>query len=103
MELHTFSSLKEEFLPEYNNSMALADIAMVYFNPKTVEHKKLKAITADQVKEAFGGDNLKVYTDSDILINDLLELNFAKTNLLLMSSGNFSGVNLQELADKIIE
>tara|TARA_R110001583_G_scaffold25217_1_gene91373 strand:- start:1087 stop:2445 length:1359 start_codon:yes stop_codon:yes gene_type:complete len=103
MELHTFSSLKEEFLPEYNNSMALADIAMVYFNPKTVEHKKLKAITADQVKEAFGGNNLKVYTDSNILINDLLELNFAKTNLLLMSSGNFSGVNLQELADKIIE
>lgn len=103
MELHTFSSLKEEFLPEYRNSMALADIAMVYFNPKTVEHKKLKAITADQVKEAFGGDNLKVYTNSDILINDLLELNFDKTNLLLMSSGNFSGVNLQELADKIIE
>ncbi|MFT5750028.1 MAG: UDP-N-acetylmuramate: L-alanyl-gamma-D-glutamyl-meso-diaminopimelate ligase [Ancylomarina sp.] len=103
MELHTFSSLKEEFLSEYNNSMAVADIAMVYFSPKTVEHKKLKAITAHQVKEAFGGDNLKVYTDTNLLINDLLELNFAKTNLLLMSSGNFSGVNLQELADKIIE
>ena len=103
MELHTFSSLKEEFLPEYNNSMALADIAMVYFNPKTVEHKKLKAITANQVQKAFGGNNLTVYTDSTILINDLLELNFAKTNLLLMSSGNFSGVNLKELADKIIK
>ena len=102
MELHTFSSLKEEFLPEYNNSMALADVAMVYFNPKTVEHKKLKPITAKQVQEAFGGNNLKVYTDSDILINDLLQLNFTKTNLLLMSSGNFSGVNLKDLADKIV-
>lgn len=103
MELHTFSSLKEEFLPEYNNSMALADIAMVYFNPKTVEHKKLKAISAEQVQKAFGGNNLKVYTDSSILVNDLLKLNFTKSNLLLMSSGNFSGVNLKELADKIIE
>ncbi len=103
MELHTFSSLKEEFLPEYKDSMALADIAMVYFNPKTVEHKKLKAISSQQVKEAFGGNNLKVYTDSQVLLDDLMHLNFEKTNLLLMSSGNFSGLNLQELADKVIE
>ncbi|WP_372640831.1 UDP-N-acetylmuramate--L-alanine ligase [Ancylomarina sp.] len=103
MELHTFSSLKEEFLPEYKDSMAVADIALVYFNPKTVEHKKLKAISAQQVEEAFGGTNLKVYTDSQILLYDLMHLNFEKTNLLLMSSGNFSGLNLKELADKIIE
>jgi len=103
MELHTFSSLKEEFLPEYRDSMALADVAMVYFNPKTVEHKKLKAITVQQVEEAFGGTNLKVYTDSQMLLNDLMHLNFDKTNLLLMSSGNFSGLNLKELADKVIE
>lgn len=102
MELHTFSSLKEEFLPEYKDSMALADVAMVYFNPKTVEHKKLKAITSQQVKNAFGGDNLKVYTDSDILIRDLMNLSFENSNLLLMSSGNFSGVNLKDLAHKII-
>lgn len=102
MELHTFSSLKEEFLPEYKDSMALADVAMVYFNPKTVEHKKLKAITSQQVKNAFGGDNLKVYADSDILIRDLMNLSFENSNLLLMSSGNFSGVNLKDLAHKII-
>ncbi|RXQ95038.1 peptidoglycan synthetase [Ancylomarina salipaludis] len=103
MELHTFSSLKEEFLPEYHGSMSLADIAMVYFNPKTVEHKKLKPITIQQVQEAFGGENLKVYTDSQVLLTDLMQLNFDKTNLLLMSSGNFSGLNLKEVADKIIE
>jgi len=102
MELHTFSSLKEEFLPEYKDSMALADVSMVYFNPKTVEHKKLKPITAQQVQKAFGGDNLKVYTDSQKLVEDLMHLNFDKTNLLLMSSGNFSGLNLQELADKVV-
>jgi len=103
MELHTFSSLKEEFLPEYKNSMALADVAMVYFNPKTVEHKKLKAITTKQVHDAFGGTNLKVYTDSQELLNDLMQLNFEKTNLLLMSSGNFSGLNLKELANQLVQ
>ena len=103
MELHTFSSLKEEFLPEYKNSMALADVAMVYFNPKTVEHKKLKAITTKQVHDAFGGTNLKVYTDSQELLNDLMQLNFEKANLLLMSSGNFSGLNLKELANQLVQ
>jgi len=103
MELHTFSSLKEEFLPEYRNCMALADVAMVYFNPKTVEHKKLKAITTKQVHDAFGGTNLKVYTDSQELLNDLMQLNFEKANLLLMSSGNFSGLNLKELANQLVQ
>src|ERR1035437_4321590 len=59
MELHTFSSLNENFLKEYGGSMALADEAIVYFNPHTIEHKKLKPITEEQVKQAFGGNNIK--------------------------------------------
>ncbi|PXY00950.1 peptidoglycan synthetase [Marinifilum breve] len=102
MELHTFSSLKKEFLPHYKNTMSLADKAIVYFNPQTVEHKKLDPITKEQVAEAFGGNNVTVYTDSDLVIKDLSEQNFNNTNLLLMSSGNFSGVNLSELAEKIV-
>jgi len=102
MELHTFSSLKKEFLPHYKNTMSLADKAIVYFNPKTVEHKKLEPITKDLVAEAFGGSNVTVYTDSDLVIKDLLEQDFKHTNVLLMSSGNFSGVNLSKLAEKIV-
>ncbi len=101
MELHTFSSLKKEFLPQYKNTMQQADKAIVYFNPKTIAHKKLEPITAQQVADAFGGDNVTVYTDSDKVIADLLQNNFTNTNVLLMSSGNFSGVNLKELAEKI--
>ncbi|MCY1635127.1 UDP-N-acetylmuramate--L-alanine ligase [Marinifilum sp. D737] len=102
MELHTFSSLKKEFLPHYKNTMSLADKAIVYFNPQTVEHKKLEPITKDQVAEAFGGNNVTVYTDSELVSKDLLEQDFKHTNVLLMSSGNFSGVNLSELAAKIV-
>jgi len=103
MELHTFSSLKKEFLPQYKNSMIMADEAIVYFNPKTIEHKKLEQISKEQVADAFGGDNITVYTDSDKVITDLLSNDFNNTNVLLMSSGNFSCVNLNELAENIIK
>lgn len=102
MELHTFSSLNENFLKEYDGAMELADEAFVYFNPHTIEHKKLKPITEDQVKQAFGGNNIKVYTDSKELLNDLLKKDFTTKNLLMMSSGNFDGIDFKELAEKIV-
>ncbi len=103
MELHTFSSLNEEFLNQYKESMALADEAIVYFNPHTIAHKKLKAITEEQVKKAFGGNNLKIYTDSKILLNDLLQIPFENKNLLMMSSGNFDGIDFKQLGEQIIK
>ncbi len=103
MELHTFSSLNEDFLKEYNGSMALADEAFVYFNPHTIEHKKLKPITEEQVKQAFGGNNIKVYTDSKILLSDLLKMDFSTKNLLMMSSGNFDGIDFKELGEKVVK
>lgn len=103
MELHTFSSLNDAFLNEYKGSMELADEAIVYFNPHTIEHKKLKPITEEQVKKAFGGTNIKTYTDSKLLLNDLLQMNFENKNLLMMSSGNFDGMDLKSLGDIIIK
>ena len=103
MELHTFSSLNDAFLNEYKGSMELADEAIVYFNPHTIEHKKLKPITEEQVKQAFGGHNIKTYTDSQLLLNDLLQMNFENKNLLMMSSGNFDGMDLKALGENIIK
>ena len=103
MELHTFSSLNENFLAHYNGSMALADKAFVYFNPHTIAHKKLKPITEEQVKEAFGGNNVEVYTDSKKLVSDLEQMDWKEANLLMMSSGNFDGVDLNKLAKQIVK
>ncbi len=64
MELHTFSSLTADFLPQYKDAMTDADMAFVYFDPHVIEHKKLTAITADEVAKAFGGTNLRVFTDT---------------------------------------
>lgn len=103
MELHTFSSLKEEFLPHYKGSMDKADIACVYFNPEVVAHKKLNPITAEQVHEAFGMQELKVFTDSADMVEYLQSLEYDASTLLLMSSGNFSGLDMKALAEELLE
>ncbi len=101
MELHTFSSLKEEFLPQYKNCMETANEAFVYFNPQTIEQKKLKPISTEQVAKAFASKNLKVFTNSNELFSLLESKNWINSNLLIMTSGNFSGKNIQEIANKI--
>ena len=103
MELHTFSSLNQTFLNEYNGSMENADEAIVYFNPHTIAHKKLEPISEQQVLNAFKGANLKVYTNSEKLISDLKEKNWNKSNLFMMSSGNFDGVDFNQFAGEILK
>ena len=98
MELHTFSSLNEDFLKEYMDSMNLADEAIVYFNPHTIAHKKLKEITVDQVKQAFNRSDLKVFTKSSEVTEYLLTKSWNKKVLLMMSSGNFDGVDFNDFA-----
>lgn len=102
MELHTFSSLNEDFLKEYNGSMALATEAIVYFNPATIAHKKLKPISEDQVQLAFNSNNIRVYTDSIVLQSYLKSKDWKQKNLLLMSSGNFDGIDFDVLANDLL-
>jgi UDP-N-acetylmuramate: L-alanyl-gamma-D-glutamyl-meso-diaminopimelate ligase len=102
MELHTFSSLNENFLQEYKDAMISADEAVVYFNPHTIAHKKLKEITKEQILHAFGnGKNLKVYTDINQLKQDLLQTDTNNKNILMMSSGTFDGLDFSALSEKI--
>ena len=102
MELHTFSSLMADFLPQYEGCMAQADKAFVYFNPKVLEHKKLPPISAEEVSKAFGTENVEVFTDSQALQARLREIEYKNTALLMMSSGNFDGVNIPEFARELI-
>lgn len=102
MELHTFSSLNTNFLDEYNGSMNKADIAVIYYNPKVIEHKKLKSISKEQVKKAFRNKNINVFTDKESLITFIKQIDLTNKNLLLMSSGNFSGIDLKKFALDLI-
>ena len=99
MELHTFSSLNKDFLDQYNKTMDEADVPIVYYNPHTIKHKKLQEISTQEVKEAFQNENLEVITDSNDLLNKLKTQNSSLNTILLMSSGNFDGLNLEEILD----
>ena len=102
MELHTFSSLMADFLPQYKGCMAEADLAFVYFNPKVIEHKRLTPITAEEVQEAFGTENVEVFTESEALQDKLRSLSYENTALLMMSSGTFDGINVKEFAEQLL-
>ena len=102
MELHTFSSLMADFLPQYQGCMAEADKAFVYFNPKVIEHKKLTPITKEAVRDAFGTKNVEVFTESAALQERLKEIDYRNVALLMMSSGTFDGINVKEFAKELI-
>lgn len=102
MELHTFSSLNADFLPQYKNTMDEADEAIVFFNPEVVKHKRLPEITIEDVKNGFDNKKIKVYTDNRQLLSLLNEEDYRNAVLLIMTSGNFSGINIQELANQLL-
>ena len=102
IELHTYSSLSEKFLSHYKGCLDDADVAIVYFSPHALQLKRLPDITEDQVKSAFANPRLKVYTDPVSLKADLLKIDWKNKNLLMMSSGNFDGIDVAKFGKEII-
>jgi UDP-N-acetylmuramate: L-alanyl-gamma-D-glutamyl-meso-diaminopimelate ligase len=101
MELHTFSSLRQDFLPLYEHAMDAADVALVYFSPKVVAHKKLAPITKEMVQAGFKGDVIVVNETSEVL-QFINEIDWHDSVLLMMSSGNFDGIDYDQLGSEII-
>ena len=97
MELHTFSSLTASFLEQYSHAMDVADEAIVYFNPHAIALKKLPPITEEEVHAAFGRPDLKVFCDSQALFRYLCGHEWKDKNLLMMSSGNYDGMDVKKI------
>jgi UDP-N-acetylmuramate: L-alanyl-gamma-D-glutamyl-meso-diaminopimelate ligase len=97
LELHTYSSLTPEFLSEYRGALEAADTAVVFYSPHAVEIKKLKPISSEQIAEAFQRDDLVIYTDPEEFQKYLFTQDLKNTALLLMSSGNYGGLNFEEV------
>ena len=95
LELHTFSSLNKDFLGNYAETMNAADRALVCFSEHTLKMKKMPMLDKAEVAKAFQHPNIEVFTDTEKLSETLRGLNFANTNLLLMSSGKFGGIDLE--------
>lgn len=101
MELHTFSSLNKQFLAEYNGAMNLADVALVYFNPHTIEHKKLQQLSTNEVAEAFNRADLRVFTVAAEVQKTLEREIEDGAVVLLMTSGNFDGIDLDAYGQQL--
>ncbi len=97
LELHTYSSLNAEFLKEYKGALDAADVAVVFYSPQAVEIKKLDAVSHEQIAEAFQRENLIIYTNPDDFKNFLFSQDFSNKALLLMSSGNYGGLDFEEV------
>lgn len=97
LELHTYSSLNAEFLVQYDKALDKADRAVVFYSPEAVENKKLDAITANQIHAAFNRKDLIIFTDSDGFRDFLKKEDFDNSVLLLMSSGNYGGLDFEEI------
>ncbi len=101
LELHTYSSFNPEFLKEYKGALDAADVAVVFYLPESVAIKKLEAVSTDQIKEAFQRNDLEVQTNADAFEDYVFNQNFENTTLLLMSSGNYGGLDLAEVKKTI--
>lgn len=97
LELHTYSSLNAEFLKQYKGALDSADVAVVFYSPHAVEIKKLDAVTHEQIANAFQRDDLIIYTNPDEFKNFLFSQSFQNKALLLMSSGNYGGLDFDEV------
>ena len=99
LELHTYSSLNAEFLKYYKGALDSADDAVVFYSPKAVEIKKLDAVSAQQIAKAFQRDDLTIFTEPLSFQEFLFGQDFTNTVLLLMSSGNYGGLDFNKVAE----
>ncbi len=102
-ELHTFSSLNSRFLDQYAGTMEVADLALVYFNPHALKMKRLPMLDKEKVKKAFDRDDLLVFDDAGEMTAWLQRNTTSDDVFLMMSSGNFDGIEMKTLARQLLE
>lgn len=100
LELHTYSSLNANFLKDYKNTLQNADISIIFYSPHAVAIKGLETISPEQIKQAFEKDDILVYTTPQEFQAYIAQQEFIDTVLLLMSSGDYGGLDLNKLAER---
>ena len=97
LELHTYSSFNPEFLKEYKGTLDAADVAVVFYLPESVAIKKLEAVSPEQIIKAFERTDLEIQTNADKFKDYVFSQDFDNSVLLLMSSGNYGGLDLEKV------
>jgi UDP-N-acetylmuramate: L-alanyl-gamma-D-glutamyl-meso-diaminopimelate ligase len=103
LELHTYSSLNAGFMNEYRNAMDEADSPAVFYSRHALEMKRMPELLKNEVAEGFGNSSLKVFNERKELEEWLFNQDYTDATLLLMSSGNYEGLDLTALANNLIK
>ncbi len=101
LELHTFSSLNENFMGEYKNAMDKADHAIVFYSTHALELKRMPSLPKEKVQQGFAKEGLLVMNDKEELWQWLNGQQYTDSNLVLMSSGNYDGLDMAGFAKHI--
>lgn len=101
LELHTYSSLNAGFLEGYRGSLDAADVALVFYIPESLKIKGLQPLEPEAIREAFGKPGLEVFTQTAALQEYLQQYPPENSVLLLMSSGNYGGLDLGALVARL--
>ena len=97
LELHTYSSLNAEFLAEYRGALDKADIAVVFYSPHAVKIKQLDSVSEQQISNAFQRDDLIIFTNPTEFKEFLFSQKLDQSAVVLMSSGNYGGLDFEEI------
>ena len=102
MELHTFSSLNKDFLSEYHGGMDRADAAIVFIDHEAMKLKRMPPLDPELIISSFGRDDMRVFSSKEELQTYLLSQDWKENNLLLMTSGQFGGMDVKGLTNQIL-
>jgi len=103
LELHTYSSLNEQFMSEYAGSMEMADNAVVFYSGHALELKRMPPLPPEKVSAGFGRKDLLVFTDRNELWKWMTAQSYKNANIIFMSSGNYDGLDLGAFAEQVLK
>jgi UDP-N-acetylmuramate: L-alanyl-gamma-D-glutamyl-meso-diaminopimelate ligase len=86
---------------EYKGAMDKADEAAVFYSKHALELKRMPDLPKEVVLKGFDKPGLQVITDKAELEQWLNNLTYNNANLVLMSSGNYDGLDVNAFAQKI--
>lgn len=93
-ELHTYSSLQENFIEQYAHSLDFADVKYLFLDEHALKIKGKQDLDENWLKDQFADESIVVFKDADKLKENIQHHFLDNSVVLLMSSGNFAGLSL---------
>jgi UDP-N-acetylmuramate-alanine ligase len=102
-ELQCYSSMSELYIDHYSGTLDLADEAIVFYDPKSANNKKIPLMTNGRIKQGFSRMDLHLFSESADMLKYLKTL--TKDNFVLgfLTCGRYGGIDIPAVAMEFIE